>query len=41
MNGLQFTDEAARQVEKAYLTRDVRNDLKLFGTSVCLRVSVF
>ena len=24
MNGLQFTDEAARQLEKAYLTRDVR-----------------
>jgi arsenite methyltransferase len=23
MNGLQFTDEAARQLEKAYLTRDV------------------
>jgi ubiquinone/menaquinone biosynthesis C-methylase UbiE len=23
MNGLEFTDEAARQLEKAYLTRDV------------------
>ena len=23
MNGLQFTDEAARQLEKLYLTRDV------------------
>jgi ubiquinone/menaquinone biosynthesis C-methylase UbiE len=23
MNGLQFTDEAARQLEKSYLTRDV------------------
>jgi arsenite methyltransferase len=23
MNGLQFTDEAAQQLEKAYLTRDV------------------
>ena len=23
MNGLQFTDEAARQLEKAYLTSDV------------------
>jgi hypothetical protein len=41
MNGLQFTDEAARQLEKAYLTRGLPNDLKQFGTSVCLRVSVF
>jgi hypothetical protein len=41
VDGLQFTDEAARQLEKAYLTRDVvANDLKQFFTLVCLRVSV-
>ena len=35
MNGLQFTDEAARQLEKAYLSRDViAQRSETIGTSV-------
>ena len=41
MNGLEFTDEAARLLEKIYLTRDVRAYWRLFGNSIWLVARVF
>ena len=42
MTGLEFTSEAAKQLEKVYLARDiVPQRVEQFGTSICLGVRGF